>query len=1570
MFTHEAPLTNLNNLDFINQNIEKLASFRTDGSLYRAEFENSEIKLKKGFFNRIWAELKRFWYFIKCESYTNKQRIVQELFSRVLNDQYNRKNESTEVNAQSIHTDIPDKILATVQKIERFSNGLDKSDFLGSFINWLEEIDFKDLPVLENLFEKVGSLPFDPDHLFLVWIKEKFKNGQNIADPVKLSQEEAQIQSDQNGPVNTRLDDLALVQGYGYKSANLILLAEHTKKMNRGLNSSVACVPSFFPISDFVMQEELLKAVPDYEKLKSALISSFDSAAVSQFLNPSSDQVQIHLKVSNEGEQILISIQEKIRQFFKTNLYHSQALEDWLQANQSTFLIVRSTGKEDSDTLANAGGNESIPFVNPNRQAISDAIGQVIASYFSVKSIEQRLLAGDRTFFTDEKPFIPVLIQVMIGEDADRNPANDLTIPRSGVLFTHEIDKAEGVTVIEAGLGHNEGVVTNQVSVDTYYVGPSFKIHPVIRKKETRVVAKEGNAGLYKGHLAKSETTKLQNGAVLPDFIIQDLKRIADYLSCFYSNNKTGNQPIDMEFTIKLEEDGRDRPVIYLLQARPLVGKPQDVKPSYIDSNQLSQLSPSDVVKIKPLLVGKGAVLSIDKPSEIVFADDLPDALNRYQKASNSPNIKVIICKKTGALTSHEATTLRPTGVSVLILEDQSAYIELHSKQANLSVTTPLMIDVQRGLIIKSGMIAQNWVVPGWISYPIPLERTVKMTPLVEAMLELKLIEKGDQNLEFIKQRVQDELKALNQKYEDCTAKLSSHILENEPRKSINELIDQMKSADSDRAKEACAALIRMIYKKIQREIRLHHDGKLKMAPEIILPMLMIFDEILNIVSTETTHLLVHTYPNSFERLYGIKFIEALLFQNQTDGIVMGCSFGEALRLDKTISNEIDKFHHSGLNVVLSYERLFLQNISESAYNETCKANWLKFLDSLEQHPEKESLCQQLFNIIEGLKKNLILDLWLNIIFNNAWENFQKSYPNLSSSSQHTHIFGFVANLITEYESIEDTLNWGYNFNLILKNLEKKIDLFNLEASAQHSVTEWRQKYETDLGFAISNEVIKKRYEQTGQMGKLVVLEYLRKAIELYDHAIKTVTGSNANLLVKTKVMANLLETYFEMMQTILNLVPEEEHLKLMPRFKPSDKNNSQQKISPFRQYINKLYNGTGKYPSGQTWCFNPNHSSPGFNSLLEECYNDPSKAWAETQCIVRPNFKVQSMVINSKATYNYGIAWPRRLEEYFTLFHQNMDISIKLLKNDLGMNEQILPTNAKRFIEDFILMFNQKPSSVQKDGSKIEVTFSVPIRDHSSKFIFTFEEKLPNTNFLIEFSVFGVNEYSRWDMTAAYGVFLSLFPRVSFYKNISPSFDYPEKPEISFLSMTHGVSFTLQVPSDYKKEEFQNLITHFKKINDQITTSFNENQTTIENAFAEELNLQETDQIVILTQQSLYLNRYFIYKLVKNQPQIAFKIAVDSIKNLVLRNMMDYCYRDEELATYMFSEDSTEQIIKSKIDSKSLLSVASNTIGYLLSIDPNYQEQVAELVDFLKAHYALPSTVNTLEKALKEKRS
>lgn len=132
---------------------------------------------------------------------------------------------------------------------------------------------------------------------------------------------------------------------------------------------------------------------------------------------------------------LLKKIHEAVQDSF-TNNDDVPIPDDWLEEKKDCFLMVRSSGAEDSEKTANAGGNVSIAYVPASdRKAVCSAIGNVVQSYFSKTSLQNRLNAGLNPF--EEDLSLGVVLQELIGEPVGGSLKSE-DIPVSFVLFTNE----------------------------------------------------------------------------------------------------------------------------------------------------------------------------------------------------------------------------------------------------------------------------------------------------------------------------------------------------------------------------------------------------------------------------------------------------------------------------------------------------------------------------------------------------------------------------------------------------------------------------------------------------------------------------------------------------------------------------------------------------------------------------------------------------------------------------------------------------------------------------------------------------------------------------------------------------------------------------------------------------------------------------------------------------------------------------------------------------------------------------------------------------------------------------
>ncbi|MES2504264.1 MAG: PEP/pyruvate-binding domain-containing protein [Myxococcota bacterium] len=502
------------------------------------------------------------------------------------------------------------------------------------------------------------------------------------------------------------LEHNAEILGYGYKTSNLLELDRLLKA------EPYIKVPEFVGIPGPVIQKLLAQTGLNLGKSWSQIIAGqgIGSQTLGQAL-----QTKV-LPGSFLASSLEIAEQIKSR-FKKLSHAPSPELQAFLaRARANNWrLMVRSTGKEDTDKLANAGGNLSVGNVPPEHEAVVKAIGQVIASYFEEKSLSQRLSAGDQTLF--DLPLTPVLIQRMIGEEL--NGASDpAKIPVGCVLYTQEsAAKIAEIYTLQCAFGHNEGVVESLVPLDTYYIQPAGQIQSVIKRKTKRMVPmlEHGVFGLEEQKNPESIQTRPALGQAAIQLVAKAGKRIDGYY----------RKRMDIELVYEPWSKK-----LYIVQARPLVIPQSTQEPSYL--TEVTSFTKDEVLRITSISPGDSAVLRVNRPEEILSARTLEDALHRYTGSGlDRTSLKTVIVQDQADPTSHAAAVFRGDSKTIFVTDDLAS-LEAWLKEKPLNI----MIDSQRGLILN--IKAQSWATDdaralfekrilksGWLSYPLPFRVSV-----------------------------------------------------------------------------------------------------------------------------------------------------------------------------------------------------------------------------------------------------------------------------------------------------------------------------------------------------------------------------------------------------------------------------------------------------------------------------------------------------------------------------------------------------------------------------------------------------------------------------------------------------------------------------------------------------------------------------------------------------------------------------------------------------------------------------------------------------------------------------
>lgn len=495
----------------------------------------------------------------------------------------------------------------------------------------------------------------------------------------------------------------AEIEGYGYKTTNLMILREvlKDKKLHQAIKPFDVQVPDFVGI-----------ASPEVQKLLEAhgLNISQRWLQILQSLEPGERESSLanrtlpktFLNASNELGNDIAKIFASMP---PENFTNSELIALQRKGKSEAWrFMVRSTGKEDTNKLANAGGNLSVANVSPEIHSILVAMGQVIASYFQEKSLMQRIggRIPDETIF--DLPLTPALIQRMIGEMLN-GETDHAKIPTGCVVYTQETAaRLDMIHQLQCSFGHNEGIVQSLVPLDTFYINKKKEAHSVIKEKPKRIVPtfKEGKFALEE----ISNPPQLRSRPSLSKEAVHTIYEIAEATDVFYKTRQ------DIELVYEPSKN-----TVYIVQARPLVLPEIGGKgPSYIAN--VSSLNARSLLRADTINPVHSSVVNVNNASELILAETLELALKSYNiPGRNREQVKVVAVKKQVDATSHASAVFRGDSKVILQVND---YEKLKGMVPN-----NLWIDVQRGLISSIPNGETPSLKYGWINYPLPLHVSV-----------------------------------------------------------------------------------------------------------------------------------------------------------------------------------------------------------------------------------------------------------------------------------------------------------------------------------------------------------------------------------------------------------------------------------------------------------------------------------------------------------------------------------------------------------------------------------------------------------------------------------------------------------------------------------------------------------------------------------------------------------------------------------------------------------------------------------------------------------------------------
>lgn len=562
-------------------------------------------------------------------------------------------------------------------------------------------------------------------------------------------------------------------------------------------------------------------------------------------------------------------------------------------AQEGHYLMVRSTGIEDSVAFANAGANVSKAYIQPEPEEaieLQQAMGEVVASYVTLHSLKNRLANGQ---VLDTQIFIPVLVQELVGEPLNSTETDPTKIPVSGVAYTTNKQLSDyhlKITEINAAYGHGEGIVSNKVLTDRYYIVPSLNqknallIIPQIYSKEERLIPVNHDNQSIELELIENPLN-LRAQCALTNDQLQRLYNALKHIENHYQS------PMDVEFVVKEKK-------IYVVQARPAMGK--SITASYLDIEGIEKNKPKNFIKIylERLVPSNLSVITITNPEEILIAHTLDDA----DQDPRSSSVKAVIARTWASPLSHAAVNFMGHGIPCFYSQDLTQIKQLLSQ---LSEDNPLYIDTQQSLaIIAPQELVNNYLCSDWYEHPINPRITIAnySQPLKQVIPSNQLLDNYLNQLRNSKTK-KDRKKMLNQ--------LSTYV----------------------------DTIIGLSARRITNVWKNNFDVKLQEA-------LANFKSIFYSIAQEAHMLLDKNSYSEFHWLFYIKLIETLIKQNpsEAESFIGGLnyhSFLDTLYFKQIIVVAAQKL---GRTPLLSQEILY----AKYAPNQEIAQQWIAFIINLD----------------------------------------------------------------------------------------------------------------------------------------------------------------------------------------------------------------------------------------------------------------------------------------------------------------------------------------------------------------------------------------------------------------------------------------------------------------------------------------------------------------------------------------------------------------------------------------------------------------------------------------------
>lgn len=475
----------------------------------------------------------------------------------------------------------------------------------------------------------------------------------------------------------------------------------------------------------------------------------------------------------------LKAITDKIEEIMDEGFPFTEQQKTWINDTMAgKVIIARSTGDEDSADTPNAGGNESVLFVEPNTESVSKAMKEVVLSYFGADSLRNRIVGDGMEKVLAGLPKMPVLLMEMIAEPIKVGEGGPPTTPPIGIaMSTDKVEFTGGedfhfVSISSAvGPGVNEG--NGRVEVDETFVmqssdGTPLLIYqqPSVKSERIRAV-KDGEK--ITNQLQKNTTQQAYSPSLSRE----------DVLSLVGSSDKI--KTLNGGKTTEVEAVVSGSGQINFVQHRAIPDTRSEVKPTYVNTAKSETHSQS--FSYTTVVPKSGDALVITDWSQVCFAETMKEAEALFDWKGGTQ--KLVIVRQPDGSNSHPAVNFgsykkdglngkEPNPIPCLVVPNYSELLAL--KKNALAPDSPLVIDgqTQKAYVwTDKSFKPGEAILDGRISHHIGLETGVSKTGVAELVSKLKTTASRDMAT------LKGELEGIFESYDQEIQKLETLLTQN-----------------------------------------------------------------------------------------------------------------------------------------------------------------------------------------------------------------------------------------------------------------------------------------------------------------------------------------------------------------------------------------------------------------------------------------------------------------------------------------------------------------------------------------------------------------------------------------------------------------------------------------------------------------------------------------------------------------------------------------------------------------------------------------------------------------------